>query len=157
MWEEVKETSKYLIPSSYLFYLIEDIIHAVQYLQEEKKVRHDNINPWNILIFEGPLKSRPLCAKLSNISSHSTSVLRNPKTGTSGWKFREELIENEDVDERADLFALGLVVYSRIMGGLHPFGDLTNPTNCDTEITKNTLILPPRNNGVVMPEIRDFV
>jgi hypothetical protein len=104
-------------------------------------VRHGNINPWNILIFEGPLKSRPLCAKLSNLSSHSTSVLRNPKTGTSGWKFREELIENEDVDERAGLFALGLVVYSRIMGGLHPFGDLNNPTNCDTEITKNALNL----------------
>jgi serine/threonine-protein kinase/endoribonuclease IRE1 len=104
-------------------------------------VRHGNINPWNIMIFEGPLKSWPLCAKLSNISSHSTSVLRNPQTGTSGWKSQEELIENKDVDERADLFALGLVVYFCITGGLHPFGDLTNPTNCDTEITKNALNL----------------
>jgi hypothetical protein len=37
LWEEAKEASKYLIPSSYLFYLIEDIIHVVQYLQEKNK------------------------------------------------------------------------------------------------------------------------
>jgi serine/threonine protein kinase len=80
LWDEVKKPSKYLISSSFLFHLIEDIIYAVEYLQE-KRVRHDNINPSNILIFEGPSKNRPLCAKLSNISSHSTSALRNPETG----------------------------------------------------------------------------
>ncbi|CAJ2656201.1 unnamed protein product [Trifolium pratense] len=119
-----------------LLTLIRDIIDGVTDLQK-KKIRHENLTPDNILIFEEinepPYKNR-LRAKISNLGSSSPSsdnlVL---DTSTAGWRMPEK-IKQKLTDEKSDL--LGLVICFCLTAS-HAFGNDENVRHniMDTSVT----------------------
>jgi serine/threonine-protein kinase len=84
------------------------------------RIVHRDLNPDNIVIsYEGAVKLIDLgVAKADNaVYETSTGVIK----GTFGYMAPEQILSRRDVDHRADLFALGLLLYEMTLG-VHPFG-----------------------------------
>jgi serine/threonine protein kinase len=81
---------------------------------------HRDLNPDNVVVsYEGAVKLIDLGIAKSDeaVYETATGVIK----GTYGYMAPEQLLSRKDVDHRADLFALGVLLYETTLG-VHPFG-----------------------------------
>jgi serine/threonine protein kinase len=99
-------------------------LDALHYAHQ-KQVLHRDIKPENItLTTEGAVKIMDFgIARLSSSESQQTSLFMISPAYTAPERFDET--KTDDVDQRADIYSLGLVFYE-IFTGKHPF-PTTNP------------------------------
>ncbi|MEM7014954.1 MAG: serine/threonine-protein kinase, partial [Verrucomicrobiota bacterium] len=114
--------------------LIPQICGAIQFAHEEG-ITHRDIKPANILL---DTKGRVKIADfgLAKILAGTTDIsLTMPGTamGTPFYMAPEQLTDAENVDERADIYSLGVVLYQMLTGVL-PQGDFDPPSKTLPEL-----------------------
>jgi hypothetical protein len=117
-----------------------DVCEALQYAHS-RGVIHRDIKPENILIgAAGTVKIADFgLAKLTSID-RVRLTLTNAVMGTPHYMAPEQLEKSRDVDERADLFSLGVVLYEMLTGDL-PIGKFKPPSAKGVDLRMNSIVL----------------
>jgi hypothetical protein len=128
-------------------------LDALHYAHQ-KQVLHRDIKPENItLTTEGAVKIMDFgIARLSSSESQQTSLFMISPAYTAPERFDET--KTDDVDQRADIYSLGLVFYE-LFAGKHPF-----PTTSPMEMIMahlNTVPDPPGEIVDLPQEINDAI
>jgi serine/threonine protein kinase len=128
-------------------------LDALHYAHQ-KQVLHRDIKPENItLTSEGAVKIMDFgIARLSSSESQQTSLFMISPAYTAPERFDET--KTDDVDQRADIYSLGLVFYE-IFTGKHPF-PTTNPMEM-IMAHLNTVPPPPDEIADLPQEISDAI
>ncbi len=109
-------------------------------------VVHRDVKPENILIADG----RPLLTDfgIAHATSYSTESLTRTGTliGTAQYMSPEQLESSRTVDGRADVFALGCILYE-ILSGAAPFAAPTLPATLAKLATENAPALPATSSA----------
>ena len=128
-------------------------LDALHYAHQ-KQVLHRDIKPENItLTTEGAVKIMDFgIARLSSSESQQTSLFMISPAYTAPERFDET--KTDDVDQRADIYSLGLVFYE-IFTGKHPF-PTTNPMEM-IMAHLNTVPPPPDEIADLPQEISDAI
>lgn len=110
------------------------IAHALDAAHQEH-ITHRDIKPENIILRERALKTAPLLVKVLDFGiaklgekhpqrrhSENSSFETSPGTimGTTAYMSPEQ-IRSQPIDERTDLWSLGVVLYEMLSGGKRPF------------------------------------
>ena len=116
------------------------------------RIIHRDIKPDNVLLtrVNGREAVKVLdfgVAKLLDLVGDSGSITHGERVGTPKYMSPEQ-ITGEPVDERSDLFSLGIVFYE-MLTGQHPFTQLRDPIRVTASIL-NRDPLPPRE---IVPEL----
>lgn len=108
--------------------LIPKLCDALQYAHE-KGVLHRDIKPENILLdASGGVKIADFgLAKLGGPNPSPTLTLTGARLGTAAYMAPEQIESPQDVDHRADIYSLGVVLYELLTGGL-PLGRFPAPS-----------------------------
>ena len=88
---------------------------AIHYLHMEKHIMHGDIKSGNILVV-GDFENVKICDFGVTLPINSEGKVSNPDsryTGTEAWS-PMEVIKDEEVTSKADIFAFGLVVYEML-------------------------------------------
>jgi serine/threonine protein kinase len=116
------------------------------------RIIHRDIKPDNVLLtrVNGREAVKVLdfgVAKLLDLVGDSGSITHGERVGTPKYMSPEQ-ITGEPVDERSDLFSLGIVFYEMVTGR-HPFTQVRDPIRVTASIL-NRDPLPPRE---IVPEL----
>jgi hypothetical protein len=117
------------------------VCDALQYAHS-RGVIHRDIKPENILVREdGTVKIADFgLAKLTS-TEQARLTLTNVAMGTPHYMAPEQLEKSADVDERADLFSLGVVLYEMLTGQL-PIGRFKPPSRAGgTDLRLDSIVL----------------
>lgn len=108
--------------------IIPRLCDALQYAHE-KGVLHRDIKPENILLdAAGNVKIADFgLAKLGGPNAMPTLTLTGARLGTAAYMAPEQIESPQDVDHRADIYSLGVVLYEMLTGGL-PLGRFPAPS-----------------------------
>jgi len=108
--------------------LVPKLCDALQYAHE-KGVLHRDIKPENILLDSaGTAKIADFgLAKLGGTHPAPTLTLAGARLGTAAYMAPEQIESPADVDHRADIYSLGVVLYELLTGGL-PLGRFPAPS-----------------------------
>lgn len=93
-------------------------------------VVHRDVKPENILLEAEPpdVKVRLIdfgIAKDLSVSSGSSQTIRHAKLGTPGYMAPEQFLDSTEVDARADVFSVGVLLFELLTGKL-PFVELND-------------------------------
>lgn len=117
-----------VLPFAQTIQILLKVCDAVQFAHEHG-VLHRDLKPGNILLREDgePLVADFGLAKLSASDSHSLSVTGHV-VGTFENMSPEQAESSKDVDERADVYSLGTILYQMLTGRRHfePTGNIVN-------------------------------
>lgn len=108
--------------------LVPKLCDALQYAHE-KGVLHRDIKPENILLDSaGTAKIADFgLAKLAGPHPSPTLTMTGARLGTAAYMAPEQIESPSDVDHRADIYSLGVVLYELLTGGL-PLGRFPAPS-----------------------------
>ena len=110
------------------FDLIIQICHAMKYIHTDKNLIHRDLKPENMLILGGKIK---ICdfgiAKLKVNDKTTLSRI----IGSPSYMAPELLNEEDKVDNKIDIWAIGVIMHQMFSRGVHPFGEIK------TKITAN--------------------
>ncbi len=108
--------------------LVPKLCDALQYAHE-KNVLHRDIKPENILLdVAGSVKIADFgLAKLGGSNPSPTLTMTGARLGTAAYMAPEQIESPQDVDHRADIYSLGVVLYELLTGGL-PLGRFPAPS-----------------------------
>lgn len=108
-----------VIPETEALGLFRQVIEAVAFAHSEG-VLHRDLKPENILFLEG----RPVVADfglaLRQFSGSTTLTMTNVGMGTLAYSAPEQFTDAHNVDERADVYALGKILFE-LLTGRFPF------------------------------------
>lgn len=112
------------LPVSEATKILEDLLSALSYAHK-RGVVHRDMKPENILLSEyDALVADFGIAKALNASKIGTSsavlTVAGMAMGTPAYMSPEQAAADPDVDERADLYAIGVIAYE-MLAGMHPF------------------------------------
>ena len=120
---EVGKTLAELIPSGgidieqFLLYAI-SIVEAIGYIHE-KAILHLDLTPTNILYNEVSkgVKLLDFCESISNYSTNKSPKKFTHTTKSGIYLSPEQTgLSNQDIDERSDLYSLGIIFYEMLCG-----------------------------------------
>jgi len=116
------------------------VCDALQFAHKHGIV-HRDIKPENILIDpQGNVKIADFgLAKLTSTDG-TRLTLSNAVMGTPHYMAPEQLEKSSDVDERADLFSLGVVLYEMLTGEL-PIGRFKPPSEKGVDLRMDSIVL----------------
>jgi serine/threonine protein kinase len=109
--------------------IVPQVCDALQYAHEQGIV-HRDIKPENILLDgRGQVKIADFgLAKLLDPSSQNEHISRTgQRMGTAHYMAPEQVQDSTDVDNRADIYSLGVVFYEMLTGEL-PIGHFSKPS-----------------------------
>jgi len=119
--------------------LIPQMCEAVQFAHDQG-ITHRDIKPANILIDRtGRVKVADFgLAKLTQGGDLENSFKTLPGTtmGTPFYMAPEQMADAESVDQRADIYSLGVVIYQVLTGSL-PHGDFPPPSEAAPDLDPN--------------------
>ncbi|MDF1813950.1 MAG: serine/threonine-protein kinase [Verrucomicrobiales bacterium] len=115
--------------------LIPQICEAVQFAHDEG-ITHRDIKPANILLDQkGRVKVADFgLAKIVEGDADSFQTMAGAGMGTPFYMAPEQMTDADTVDQRADIYSLGVVIYQLITGNL-PQGDFPLPSKSVPEIS----------------------
>ena len=108
------------ISTSKVYEYIIQICEGLQYLHEEIHVIHRDLKPENILLIGN-------CIKICDFDTVKAQKTKSGKTtislivGTNNYKAPETILGTERIDEKVDIWALGIIFHKMFTGGVHPF------------------------------------
>jgi hypothetical protein len=117
------------------------VCEALQYAHS-RGVIHRDVKPENILVGEGG-KVKIADFGLAKLTSPEQArlTLSNVAMGTPHYMAPEQLEKSGDVDERADLFSLGVVLYEMLTGQL-PIGRFKRPSEeARTDLRLDSIVM----------------
>ena len=128
--------------------LLEKIVRAVAYAHDQNVI-HRDLKSQNILV-DSSGEPRILDFGLARIAAKvaDSSSVGGPIKGTLLYMAPEQVIRPEDVDQAADVFALGLIMYELLTGTRPPIP----PDLKDKEAWKHRTIPLPREINSDVPE-----
>ena len=114
-----------LTPLEMMDYVIQICI-GLDYLHNEKHISHGNLKLENLLILNKKIKISDFCfAKVKHYEKE-----RNRRIFEKQYYMAPELLNDIDfLDNKIDIWSLGIIIHKIFTGGVHPFGP--------TEITSN--------------------
>ncbi len=112
------------LPVNEVTKILEDLLSALSYAHR-KGIVHRDMKPENILLSEyDALIADFGIAKALNVSKIGTSsavlTVAGMAMGTPAYMSPEQAAADSEVDERADLYAMGVIAYE-LLAGMHPF------------------------------------
>jgi serine/threonine protein kinase len=124
--ENLREHLERVGPGEERLWIFEEVADALAFAHENG-VLHRDVKPENILLFEtesGSLSAALADFGLGKLRERDTSPLTSSdaKLGTVQYAAPEQWSDARDVDERADVYALGKVLYELLMGEI-PYPD----------------------------------
>jgi serine/threonine protein kinase len=131
------------LKSDQILAIVTQICDALKYAHEHGVI-HRDIKPANIMLdVEGQVKVADFgLAKLADTHERDSLTQANVAMGTPNYVAPEALVLDTQVDQRADIFALGVLLYEMLTGNV-PRGVFVAPS----DKIKN---LDPRLDDVVM-------
>jgi len=111
------------LPEKEVLGLLIPIAEALQHAWREKKILHRNVKPENILITES---QQPMLMNLGIAKSMEEDSMNltgaDYTVGTPEYMSPEQVQGEDDIDFRADLYSMGIVLYRAVVGEV-PFSD----------------------------------
>jgi serine/threonine protein kinase len=142
----------------------EDICHALDAIHE-KNILHLDLKPGNIML---KMRRRRLTAKVSDFGNaiiHSNAPVDKldeptpsgyPRRGTLVYASPEQLSgQPENLDSRADLYAVGAILYE-VATGCPPF-PLDNPKPLVLRISQEVPLLPTQHNPFLSKPVEEVI
>ena len=109
------------LSSDQMLAVVTQICDALEYAHEQGIV-HRDIKPANIMLdVDGNVKIADFgLAKLtgSDAAAQSQLTMTNMAMGTPDYVSPEQLEQGKDVDHRADIYSLGVMIYEMLTGAL---------------------------------------
>jgi tRNA A-37 threonylcarbamoyl transferase component Bud32 len=128
--------------------ILSQICEGLSYIHG-RGIVHDDVKPGNILVGKGNL------AKITDFGTAGTPA--SLKTAKDQWKLlgttlymSPEQIQGRDIDSRADIYGLGIIVYE-LLTGVNPF--FREGNNSGAEIMERQLTLVPPLPSSIRPSI----
>ena len=139
------EKNRYL-PNEIALLIFYQIARALKYAHD-KDVIHRDIKPANVLISnEGVVKLTDFGIATSK-DSHEKYLTREMTLGTPAYISPEQITDTRNVDKRADIYSMGVVLYEMVTGKC-PFPDDISSETIN-RIQKGKYIRPSRLNPKV--------
>jgi serine/threonine-protein kinase len=115
--------SKRVLPVKFTIDIVIDVLDALAYAHSQKTI-HRDIKPGNVLIETH--SNRPIVvdfgiARVSHVSDRKASIIQ----GTPAYMPQEQIL-NKKVDERADTYATGVMLFEMLVSDL-PFPQWRSP------------------------------
>jgi len=113
--EERSESEEGPFSADTIEFVVLRCARALNYLHKEKQIMHGDIKSGNILVV-GDFDNVKICDFGVTLPINSEGKVSNPNsryTGTEAWS-PLEVIKDEKVTSKADIFAFGLVVYEML-------------------------------------------
>ena len=121
--------------------LFADVCRAVQHAHQ-KGVIHRDLKPSNVLVAEVDGRPQPkvidfgIAKAVDRRLTEETFLTRDGQVvGTPAYMSPEQIDDRSDVDTRADVYALGVMLYE-LLSGTTPFGDTTARTAGFAEVAR---------------------
>jgi serine/threonine-protein kinase len=143
--------------------LLRELAGALAYAHTHG-VLHRDLKPENILLSDGHAViadfgiAKALSAATGDDAAAPSSTLTGTgmAIGTPAYMAPEQAVGDKHIDQRADLYALGVVAYE-VLAGRHPFGDRTPQAHVVAHLTEAPAPLeslrrdvPPALNNLVL-------
>ena len=128
--------------------LVMPIADALRHAWVERKILHRNVKPDNIYVTESGeslLMNLGIAKSLEDDSVNLTGV--GYTVGTPEYMSPEQIQGEEDIDFRADLYSLGVVLYRCVVGEL-PFTDANPVALMTKQIEEEPVAADERNPNV---------
>jgi serine/threonine-protein kinase len=132
--------------------LIRELADALAYAHAHGVV-HRDLKPENILLSGGHAVvadfgiAKAIAATQDGDESVATLTGTGVSLGTPAYMAPEQVIGDRSIDQRADLYALGIVSYE-ILAGTHPFGARGTQAVLAAHLTETAVPLSARRPGV---------
>lgn len=118
------------------------------------RIVHRDLNPANIIVsWDGAVKLIDFGIAKGALRRNETRV--GVVKGTYGYMAPEQLTGDSPIDHRADVFALGVVLYE-MCTGKHPFED-TNLVGLLTRIVTSNYVKPRRLVPEIKPDLEKLI
>ncbi|XP_073828511.1 lymphokine-activated killer T-cell-originated protein kinase [Musca autumnalis] len=117
--EERLDNEQGALPAQYIKKMLTDISSALDYLHTDAMLLHGDLKSHNILV-KGDFETCKLCdfgVSLPLNKEGKINFKENPDlryVGTELWCAPEILLDEEEIDSKADIFSLGLIIYETI-------------------------------------------
>lgn len=126
--------------------IISQLCTVVQFLHDQYII-HRDIKPSNILLCDNnkPMLTDFGCAKYVNLPGVTQARMQ---IGTPNYMSPEQILGEQDIDSRSDIFSLGIILYHMLTGQL-PF-----EASCNADTDYNILYksqIPARNLNPYIP------
>ena len=118
------------LPESEIISIAVQIVHALNYCASRGLVCHQDLKPENVFVdfmpAEHPLRHRALIADFELANAYL--ILRRPY-GSRPYMAPEQYHRHGNAESipdfsRVDVFALGVILYEMLTGGIHPVGEI---------------------------------
>jgi len=151
--DKVIQTKRYLSNEAALL-IFAEICKGLKYAHD-KGVIHRDIKPANILISkEGEVKITDFGIAKSD-EEESGLTQKGTTLGTPSYMAPEQIADSKNVDKRADIFSLGVLLYQMVTGKLPFSSDMAVKTIA--LIQKGKYKNPKKVNPHVMPRIQAII
>jgi len=143
------------IPHARAVPLFRQMLKAVGYAHQ-KGVVHRDLKPSNILVegfsdvISGKEKVKIVDFGIAKLIGQGGHTATGTRIGTLQYMSPEQVAENDTIDQRSDIYSLGMTLYQMLSGQL-PFGDTTSEYIIMDRIVKGEIENPKK----FYPEIPD--
>lgn len=148
---------KRYIPNDVAILIFDEICKALKYAHD-KGVIHRDIKPANILISnDGEIKLTDFgIARSAEGGEKEEGLTTDGMTlGTPAYMSPEQISDSKNVDKRADIYSMGVVLYEMVTGKC-PFPGSFTP-EAIAQIQKGEYLPPKRINPRIAPVIRKII
>lgn len=125
------------------------VARALEYAHE-KGIVHRDLKPANILIHEAT--RIPKIADFGMAKFTAVNPLKDHAFGTPAYMAPEQVLASKNVDIRADIYALGSILY-HLLSGKRPYWDIQDPVH----LVRTKVKTPPQEISVVVPDISEDI
>lgn len=147
------------IPNDLALYIIQEVSKALKYAHD-KGVVHRDIKPGNILISKtGDIKLVDFGIAVSEEEANQDLTKVGVTLGTPSYMAPEQFKNSKNVDKRADIYSVGVMLYEMVTGK-KPYPSGLSPeciANIQKGKHKSAKKVNPKVNGMVLSYIRKLM
>ena len=143
------------IPNEIAMLIFREICKALKYAHD-KTVIHRDIKPENVLISkDGEVKLTDFGIATSKDTEDDGLTSVGMTLGTPAYMSPEQILNTKSVDNRADIYSMGVVLY-KMVTGKSPFPSNFTP-DAITQINKGEYVYPRKINPRISPLLQKVI
>ncbi|QQO10264.1 serine/threonine protein kinase [Breznakiella homolactica] len=152
--EQILRKNRY-IPSGVAAYILLELSRALQYAHSQKVI-HRDIKPGNVLISRnGRVKLVDFGIAVSDRTEEEQLTREGMTLGTPGYMPAEQFLDSSTVDQRADIYSLGVLAYE-MLTGKKPYPGSFSPELVNN-IQRGKYVPPAKIVPEIHPVLRSFI